>query len=88
MSQANAKETETRFFDKPVFNQTHNKRFRNLLLEWVIKNNLSFTIIDQLETKALFSFLSLSTTQISRITLIRDLKRQYEGKEEEIYQKL
>jgi len=88
MSQANAKETETRFFDKPVFNQTHNKRFRNLLLEWVIKNNLSFTIVDQLETKALFSFLSPSTTQISRITLMRDLKRRYEGGEEEIYQKL
>jgi hypothetical protein len=68
--QANAAETGPQFFDKPVSNQTHDKRFRNLLLEWVIKNNLSFVIVDQPETKALFSFLSPSTKQISRPTLI------------------
>ena len=31
--QANAVKARAQFFDKLVFNQTHNKRFRNLLLE-------------------------------------------------------
>ena len=86
--QANAVKARAQFFDKLVFNQTHNKRFRNLLLEQVIKNNLSFAIVDQLETKALFSFLSPTTTQISQLTLMRDLKKRYKAREEEIYQKL
>jgi hypothetical protein len=86
--QANVAETGKEFFDKPVSDQTYNQRYRNLLLEWVIKNNLSFAIVDQLETKALFFFLSLSTKQISRRTLIRDLQTQYEAREEVIHQKL
>jgi hypothetical protein len=71
-----AGKTEKQFFEKPVADQTHDQRYRNLLLEWVIKNNLSFAIADQPETKALFSFLSPATKQISRTTLMRDLKKR------------
>jgi hypothetical protein len=66
------------FFDKPAKEQSHNQRFRHLLLQWIIKNNLSFSIVDQPETKELFSFLSPSTTLISTKTLMADLKKKYE----------
>ena len=39
-----AGKTEKQFFEKPVADQTHDQRYRNLLLEWVIKSNLSFVI--------------------------------------------
>jgi hypothetical protein len=87
-AQANASGSKTQFFDKASADQNHNQRFRNLLLEWVIKNNLSFAIVDQEETKALFSFLSPTTKQISRQTLTRDLKARYESAEETIHTKL
>jgi hypothetical protein len=45
-------------------------------------NNLSFKLVDQPETKALFTFLSPNTKQISRITLMNDLKAQYQVAEE------
>jgi hypothetical protein len=66
------------FFDKPAKEQSHNQRFRHLLLQWIIKNNLSFSIVDQPETKELFSFLSPSTTLISTKTLMADMKKKYE----------
>jgi hypothetical protein len=46
------------FYKKPEEEQTYNKRYRTLLLEFITKNNLSFCIVDQAETKALFTFLS------------------------------
>jgi len=57
--------------------QSHNERYRALLLEFIIKNNLSFDIVQQVETKALFHFLSPNTKQISRGTLMNDLKARY-----------
>jgi hypothetical protein len=83
-----AGKTENQFFEKPVADQTHDQQYRNLLLEWVIKNNLSFVIVDQPETKALFSFLSPATKQISRTTLMRDLKKRHEAREDAIQRKL
>jgi hypothetical protein len=62
------------FFEKPVANQTHNEVFRTLLLEFIIKNDLSFSLVDQPETKALFDFLNLNIKQVSRRTLMGDLK--------------
>jgi hypothetical protein len=75
------------FFEKPVNQQTHNQRYRNLLLEFVIKNNLSFSLVDKPETKALFSFLSPSTKQIPRKILMGDLKARYEAAEIKIRDK-
>jgi hypothetical protein len=62
------------FFEKPITNQTHNKTFRILLLEFIIKNNLSFSLINQPETKALFAFLNPNIKHISYQILIGDLK--------------
>jgi hypothetical protein len=75
-------------FSKQINEQSHFERFRILLLEFVIKNNLSFSIVDQPETKALFTFLSPNTTQISRKTLMRDLKGRYMDAEEVVAKKL
>ena len=52
-----------------------------LLLDFIIKNNLSFALTEQPETKALLTFLSTTTKQISRRTLLVDLKRRYEAQE-------
>jgi hypothetical protein len=68
--------------------QSHNERYRALLLEFVIKNNLSFDIVQQSETKALFYFLSPNTKQISRGTLMNDLKARYIKAEKGRYIKL
>jgi hypothetical protein len=88
-AQANAAgNAEKSFFAKPVSDQTHDQRYRDLLLQWVIKNNLSFAIVDQPETRALFSFLSPATKQISRTTLMRDLKQRYEAGEAAVQTKL
>lgn len=76
------------FFQKDKAEQTVNQRFRTLLLEFIIKNNLSFSIVDQLETEQLLTFLSPTTTQISRRTLMKDLKARYEVGEELLHQKL
>jgi hypothetical protein len=65
------------FFDKPSKEQTHNERYRTLLLQWIIKNNLSFSIVDQPETKELFGFLNPSIKLVSRKTLMDDLKKRY-----------
>jgi arginine exporter protein ArgO len=73
------------FFEKPITNQTHNETFHTLLLEFIIKNNLSFSLIDQLETKALFVFLNPNIKYISRRILIGDLKAQYQVREEKLY---
>ena len=51
-------------------------------------NNLSFSLVDKPETKALFSFLSPHTKQIARTTLVKDLKVKYVLIEEVIHQKL
>jgi hypothetical protein len=51
-------------------------------------NNLSFALVDQPKTRALFTFLSLNTKQISCTTLINDLKAQYQAIEEGTRQKL
>jgi hypothetical protein len=45
------------FFKKLEDKQTHDQRYRTLLLEFITKNNLSFDIISQPETKALILFL-------------------------------
>ena len=68
-------------FDKSLADQTHTQRFRTLLLQWIIKNNLSFSIVDQPETKELFAFLNPSLKLISRRTLMDDLKKKYEAGE-------
>jgi hypothetical protein len=51
-------------------------------------NNLSFSLVDEPKTKALFSFLLPGTKQIARTTLIKDLKAKYMAAEEVIHQKL
>jgi hypothetical protein len=66
--------TQPTLLEMPVSHQTYNERYRVLLLKFIIKNNLSFRIVNQLETRKLFSFLSPVTKQISRRILIRDLK--------------
>jgi hypothetical protein len=76
------------FFEKPKADQTYDETFRTLLLEWIIKNNLSFSLVDQLETKALIKFLNPNAKQISRRTLMRDLKARYQVAEEIEHQKL
>ena len=70
------------FFTNPAMEQSHNERYRVLLLEFITMNNLSFKLVDQPETKALFTFLSPNTKQISRTTLMNDLKAQYQVAEE------
>src|SRR5437763_5973281 len=77
-ARARTQQAKKGFFDKPATEQTRDERYRTLLLEFVIKNNLSFSIVDQEETKIRFDFLSPTTKQISRRTLINDLKKRYE----------
>jgi hypothetical protein len=76
------------FYKKPEEEQSHNERFRTLLLEFITKNNLSFRIVDQAETKALITFLSPQTKQVSKTTLMKDLKTRYESAEEVVHRKL
>jgi len=52
------------FFKSATSEQSHNERYRVLLLEFITKNNLSFALVEQLETKALFRFLSPDTKRI------------------------
>jgi hypothetical protein len=65
---------KTLHFLKPESDQSHEEKHQTLLLEWIIKNNLSFSLVDQPETQALFKFLSPSTKPISRRVLMTDLK--------------
>jgi hypothetical protein len=76
------------FFEKPIADQTHNETFRTLLLEFIIKNNLSFSLVDQPETKALFAFLNPNIKHVSRRILMGDLKAQYQVGEEKLHQRL
>jgi hypothetical protein len=76
------------FFERPLDQQTHNQQFRKLLLEFIIKNNLSFSIVNKPETQALFTFLSPTTKQIARTTLMNDLKARYESAENKTRDKL
>jgi hypothetical protein len=76
------------FWTAPMADQSYNQRYRVLLLEFIIKNNLSFSIVDQPETKALFSFISPNIKQIGSTTLMKDLKARYIEAEEVQHQKL
>jgi hypothetical protein len=78
----------SRFFDKPMDSLTSQEKYRKLLLEFIIKNNLSFSLVDQPETRALIGLLSPNIKQISRKTLMGDLKVQYEEGEVEVHEKL
>ena len=73
------------FFQKLAFKQSTDKLYRSLLLEFIIKNNLSFSLVNQLKTKKLFSFLLLNLKQISRRILIKDLQARYQIKEEQLH---
>ena len=76
------------FFQTPASEQSHNERYRVLLLDFITINNLSFSLVDKPETKALFSFLLPHTKQIAHTTLVKDLKAKYVLIEEVIHQKL
>jgi hypothetical protein len=49
------------FFEAQPSDQTYNQRHRTLLLEFITQNNLSFSLVDQEETKTLFIFFSPNT---------------------------
>jgi hypothetical protein len=76
------------FFTKAVDERTLEQQYRVLLLEFIIKNNLSFSIVDKPETKALITFLNPRVKQISRFTLGKDLKARYEEVETSTRNKL
>jgi hypothetical protein len=76
------------FFTKAVDERTLEQQYRVLLLEFIIKNNLSFSIVDKPETKALITFLNPRVKQISRFTLGKDLKARYEEAETSTRNKL
>ena len=76
------------FFEKSTSGQDHAQKYRSLLLEFITKNNLSFALVDQPETKALFTFLSPTTKQISRRTLMKELKARYQTGEAQLKVKL
>ena len=44
--QEETKKINVLHFQKPESEQTHQERYRNLLLEFTIKNNLSFSLVD------------------------------------------
>jgi hypothetical protein len=54
---------KTPFFEKT---QTAEKYYRELLTIWVINNNLSFSLIDQDDTKAFFKNIALILKYIYR----------------------
>jgi hypothetical protein len=66
------------FFKVHPTEQTEDQRFRDLLLLFITKNNLSFSLVDQPETRKLFSFLNPKIKQISRRTLRKDIQARYE----------
>ena len=66
------------FFRTAESEQTENERYRDLLLLFITKNNLSFSLVDQPETRALFTFLNPKIKQISRRTLRKDIQLRYE----------
>lgn len=76
------------YFQKDLATQTTNEKFRTLFLEFAVKNNLSFALVEQPETKALFKFLSLNTKMVGRRTLCRDLKARYDEAEKVQYKRL
>lgn len=53
--------------------EVYNTKFRRLILEFIIKNNLSSSIVGQSEFLELIKYLSPQTLYISRRTLMRDL---------------
>jgi hypothetical protein len=69
------------FFEKPIDQKTHQQRYRNLLLEFIIKTTSASPSSDKRETKALFSFVSPSTKKMPRKILMGDLKPWYEAAE-------
>jgi hypothetical protein len=76
------------FFDKRPKTNTeihtdHQAIFRKLQLEFILKNNLSFRLLDQPTYFALFNHLSPSTTLYSSRTLIRDMKKEFDKGHEE-----
>jgi hypothetical protein len=66
------------FFQTPATKQSKDERYRDLLLLFITKNNLSFSLVDQPETRALISFLNPTIKQISRRTLRKDIQRRFE----------
>ena len=72
-------EQKKSFFDKPPTEESTNENYRRYLVEWVIKNNLSFSIVDQPETKRLFKLIAPNITQVSRRTLTRDLQSRFDA---------
>ncbi|KUJ10866.1 uncharacterized protein LY89DRAFT_251644 [Mollisia scopiformis] len=70
--------------EKPVEQQSHDERYRVLLLAFILKNNLSFSLVDQPETRDLISFLSPTTKQVSRKVMMIDMKNLYaKGKDKQ-----
>lgn len=87
MEQANPTEQKP-FFRTAPGEQTQDERFRDLLLLFITKNNLSFALVDQPETRALISFLNPKIKQISRQTLRRDIQKRYEEGESAVKDRL
>ena len=61
---------------------SHDEKVRKLVLNLILKNNLSFSLVDQVEFNALVNFLSPTTAKISRRTLMRLLKKEYKEAED------
>jgi len=57
--------------------ELHNAKFRKLILNYILKNNLAFSTVEQPEFEAIVEFLSPRTQQISRRTLMRDLIKEF-----------
>jgi hypothetical protein len=61
------------FFAASAKAPDHNSRYRRLVMNLILKNNLSFSTIDQPEFNDLITCLSPQTANLSRRVLMRDL---------------
>lgn len=65
----------------PMMDQ-HNRQYRRLLLQLIIKNNLSFSVADQTEFDDLVKFIAPTMITVSRHQLMKDLREDFEGAKE------
>lgn len=65
--------TVATFFEPNLGSQRHSDRFCQILLKFIISNNLPLSLVDRPSFATFVRFLSPATKQISRGTLARDL---------------
>ncbi len=68
--------------------ENRNKEFKGLLLDFFVKNSLSFRVVYQESFRTPIDFLNPNVQEPSRRTLIRDFEEIYQESKEHVFQQL